>query len=197
MSIVLASASPRRLELLRSLGLTFVTRPSNIDEEAWQLDNPADLARELGLEKARAARRPDDSWVIGADTVVAIDDIVFGKPTDQAENRRMLQRLSGTEHSVYGSIALINGKTGIERCEVVHTLVQFHQLDEATLTYYLSTGDGMDKAGGYGIQGLGAIMVEAVRGCYDNVVGLSRSRLYHMLHHEGVLPPQERAHCAL
>ena len=196
MSIVLASASPRRLELLRSLGLTFVIRPSNIDETAWQLNDPTALARELGLEKARAARRPGDHWVIGSDTVVAINGNVFGKPTDQADNRHMLQQLSGTEHSVYGSIALINGETGAERCEVVHTLVQFHQLDEATLTYYLSTGDGMDKAGGYGIQGPGAILVDGIRGCYDNVVGLSRSRLYHMLHHEGVLPPQELAHCA-
>lgn len=184
MSLVLASASPRRSELLRTFGIPFVIRPPHVDECLDEPD-PMQLVTRLGEMKARAVVLPADQWIIAADTIVTIDDIILGKPRDREENRQMLQMLSGRAHRVYGGIALLNAPLNQIFLHAVCTSVRFRKLTTAMVDNYVASADGLDKAGGYGIQGGGAVLVESIDGCYDNVVGLSRSHLYQMMAAQG------------
>ncbi|ADU65383.1 Maf family protein [Desulfurispirillum indicum] len=184
MSLVLASASPRRSELLRTFGIPFVIRPPHVDECLDESD-PMQLVTRLGEMKARAVVLPADQWIIAADTIVTIDDIILGKPRDREENRQMLQMLSGRAHRVYGGIALLNAPLNQIFLHAVCTSVRFRKLTTAMVDNYVASADGLDKAGGYGIQGSGAVLVESIDGCYDNVVGLSRSHLYQMMAAQG------------
>jgi len=167
--IVLASRSPRRAEILRAQGFDFEVRPASIDETAEEGETAAEHVRRLALEKASAIDAPE-ALVIGSDTVVVIDGEILGKPEDEADARAMLARLAGREHAVYSSAALIAG----ERRAVDHdvTRVRFRELTAGEIADYVASGEPMDKAGSYGIQECGALVVEGIDGCYFNVMGL-------------------------
>ncbi|WP_051321549.1 Maf family protein [Chrysiogenes arsenatis] len=198
MSFILASASPRRSQLLQSLGWEFVVRPSHVAETTERTD-PADIVVELAARKAQAVIRDSDSWILGADTIVVLDNRILEKPADRTENREMLRALSGRTHTVYGGIALVCPRENRTWIETVATQVTFHDLSDAMIEWYVESGSGLDKAGGYGIQDRSSIFVASITGCYDNVVGLSRNRLYAMACQSGLLRWMEhgRVGCAL
>jgi septum formation protein len=170
--LILASSSPRRRELLHNLGLTFEVVPADIDESFSTEEIPYNLAQRLSRAKAEviAARYPD-ALVLAADTLVVYRDEVLGKPHNAEENLAFLEKLSGHTHEVHTGHALYLGGKWAER--VVQTAVRFRKLSDAEITRYVATGEGLDKAGGYAIQGYGSAIVREVRGCYFNVVGLS------------------------
>lgn len=170
--LVLASASPRRRDLLAGLGLRFEVRPADVDESARPGETPEALVARLALHKARAvaAARPE-ALVLAADTLVVLDGEVLAKPRDDAENRTFVRRLAGRTHTVHTGHALLLG--GRCETELRSTRVRFRPLDEREIERYVATGEGRDKAGGYAIQGFGAALVEGIDGCYFTVVGLS------------------------
>ena len=171
-AIVLASSSPRRRELLGGLDLDFIVDSTDIDELPHPGETPEAMVERLSASKAEAgASRHPQALIIAADTVVVIDGEPLGKPVDSTENRRFLGRLSGRTHVVYTGHSLV--MSGRIRSRVVGTEVTFRDLDEAEVCRYVDTGEGLDKAGGYAIQGRGAALVRRVNGCYFNVVGLS------------------------
>jgi septum formation protein len=170
--LVLASGSPRRRELLAGLGLRFTVLPADIDESPRSSETPEGLVHRLASAKATAvAASHAGALVIAADTVVVVDGRVLGKPRDAAENRAFLHDLAGRRHTVLTGHALALGaRTDVEVCR---TEVVFRDLAADEIDRYVASGEGLDKAGGYGIQGLGAALVPRVEGCYFNVVGLS------------------------
>lgn len=171
-NIILASASPRRRELLSLITKSFEVIPSEFDESLVPVElGPKEHVAYSALMKARdvAAVYPN-ALVIGADTIVCVDDSILGKPADTADAARMLRSLSGRAHQVYTGIAVaFNGE---ERNCVECTGVCFRELDDETIARYVATGEPMDKAGAYAIQGRGAVLVKHISGCYSNVVGL-------------------------
>lgn len=170
--IVLASASPRRRELLRALDLSFEVLPVDIDERPEPGETARALVERLSRQKAEAAAaRRRDALVIAADTVVVVDDAILGKPQSPAENRAFLAALAGRAHHVYTGHSLVAGTR--RETTVVATEVTMRPLDEGEIERYVATGEGLDKAGGYAIQGRGSALVSGVSGCYFNVVGLS------------------------
>ena len=177
MPLVLASASPRRRELLTNLGLTFDVAAADVDERRLDGESPAAYVARLAADKARtmAARRPVRAAVLGADTTVVLDGEVLNKPSDRGESARMLGRLRGREHEVLTAVAIVLGAAD-GPCEThgftVSTRVRFRPFSDETLANYVAHGEGMDKAGAYGIQALGAALVSEVHGSYTNVVGL-------------------------
>lgn len=178
--IVLASASPRRRELLQNMGLDFEIITSDGAEQVFENELPQDTVKRLSSEKALnvAKRAPyDDCIVIGADTVVAIDGKILGKPVDEGDAKRMLTLLSGRTHKVYTGVSVIETTSGERVSDYVETEVKFVNLTERQIEKYVSSGEPMDKAGAYGIQDLGAMLVEKINGDYFNVVGLPVSRL--------------------
>lgn len=183
--VILASASPRRQELLRQMGLTPLVHPASFAEA----DGGAVAAHEIALGNARgkcaavAAELGDSLPVIAADTIVVIDNDVLGKPKDAAAAVAMLRQLSGRSHQVLTGLAV--RYQGRELADVVTTEVCFRRLTEAEIAAYVATGEPLDKAGAYGIQGRGAVLVEKIAGCYNNVVGLPLTRLYLMLQEIG------------
>lgn len=186
MNIILASGSPRRRELLEMLGVKeFAVIPAKGEELPHPELSPAELVRELSRAKAAevAAAHPD-AIVIGADTVVAVDDEVLGKPVDEEDAVRMLQSLSGRSHHVYTGVTVICG----ERVESVAegTEVRFRAMTEREIAAYVATGEPMDKAGAYGIQGLASLFAEGIDGDFFNVMGLPVCRLGQMLKSLGV-----------
>lgn len=185
MDIVLGSASPRRQELLRQVGVTFRVIPSGVDEVVSTPMEPGELVRHLALSKAvDVASREPESLVLGADTIVVVDGDVLGKPRDRAEAIVMLQRLSGRSHQVMTGVALVGGGRQLVGHEV--TTVQFIPLTLAQMERYADSGEPMDKAGGYGIQGRASAMIHSIEGDYFNVVGLPLCRTVHMLSQFGV-----------
>jgi len=181
MNYILASASPRRRELLALAGIPFEVRASHVEERIDPAWSAAEAARNLAAQKAAdvAAGFPG-ACVIGADTVVEIAGRLLGKPLDAADAARMLRLLSGREHRVVTGVCLRLGQA--ERAFAQETLVRFYPLSEAEIEAYVRTGEPMDKAGAYGIQGRGALLVEGVTGDYFNVVGLPVARLARELH---------------
>lgn len=182
--IVLASASPRRRELLQNMGLDFEIITSDGAEQVFENELPQDIVKRLSSEKALnvAKRAPyDDCIVIGADTVVAIDGKILGKPVDEGDAKRMLTLLSGRTHKVYTGVSVIETTSGERVSDYVETEVKFVNLTERQIEKYVSSGEPMDKAGAYGIQDLGAMLVEKINGDYFNVVGLPVSRLARIL----------------
>jgi len=169
-AVALASASPRRRELLASLGLRVTVVPSSYDETPLPDVTPLELATLHAQGKASGAAA-DDALVVAADTVVDVDGEALGKPRDVAEAERMLARLSGRWHEVHTAFALRNGRTAGSLVEVVTTRVRFADLDAGTIARYAASGDGLDKAGAYGIQGFAATLVERIDGDYFTVVG--------------------------
>jgi septum formation protein len=182
--LVLASASPRRAQLLRMLGLEIETVPADVDETWNAGEDPGAHAERLAREKALAiAARHPDAVIIGSDTVVAVDGDVLGKPRDAADAVHMLQRLQGREHEVATGIAVWRGElhSAVERVRV-----RFRSYDDTTAHEYAATGEGMDKAGAYGIQGFGATLVERIDGDYFAVMGLPIVRTMQLLKRAGL-----------
>lgn len=167
---VLASASPRRRELLESLDLDFTVRPAAVDETPNPGERPRDLVRRLAREKAEAAGR-DGEWVLAADTIVVEDGDVLGKPRDRAQAKEMLRRLQGRWHLVLTGVAL-RPPDGDTLHAVESTRVLFAELTPEQIDWYAATGEPDDKAGAYAVQGLGALFVDEIDGNYSNVVGL-------------------------
>ncbi len=185
--IILASASPRRAELLRRLGLVFTPVPSLVEEEPGPGAEPRQLALRRAADKADAVcGRYPQCLVLAADTVVWCDGRIMGKPKTVAEAREMLLFLSGREHHVYTGVALRLAEEELARQDVVATRVLFRKLGAAEIEAYLATGEPLGKAGGYGIQGFGALLVAQIEGCFYNVVGLPLARLGEMLPEFGV-----------
>lgn len=177
--MILASASPRRHELLLAAGIPHIVRPASVLEERHPAEPPADFVRRIAQEKARAVPCHPEDIALGADTIVCLEDHVFGKPVDDEDARRMLRYLSGREHSVYTGICIL----GHGRCiaDVARTSVQFAELSNNEIEEYVCTGEPRDKAGAYAIQGLASKFVTSVAGCYHNVVGLPVSLVYRYL----------------
>ncbi|MBY0089124.1 nucleoside triphosphate pyrophosphatase [Brevibacillus brevis] len=171
--LILASSSPRRRELLQTLGLSFTVITSDVDETIAEHLSASEVVEELSLRKAKeVASRLTEGVVLGSDTVVVLDDQILGKPVDEMDAYRMLSMLQGQEHTVYSGVALIDVETG--RAEVSHSLthVRIRALTEQEIKSYIATGEPMDKAGSYAIQGIGATLVEGITGDYFTVVGL-------------------------
>lgn len=185
MNIVLASASPRRRELMGMLGVEFEIVPATGPERPPEGAGPARTVEALSLAKAReiAEKRPD-ALIIGADTIVAVDGDILGKPTDGADARRMLQKLSGRAHSVFTGVTVLSGQAALTRAE--ETRVVFRPLTGAEIDRYIKTGEPMDKAGAYACQGLASLFVERIEGDFFNVMGLPLYRLGQMLNELGV-----------
>jgi septum formation protein len=190
--LILASASPRRRWLLQRAGLRFDTVPADVDESRVSASGPEELARLLAEMKAGevAARRPD-AFVLGADTLVTLDAIVLGKPRDAGDARDMLRTLSGRWHAVATGVCLRREAAGLLRAQTCVTRVRFKELSENDIRWYLATGEPLDKAGGYGIQGKGAFLVREIAGSYTNVVGLPVTETLEMLEAEGALHREE------
>lgn len=183
--LVLASGSPRRRDLLTRLGLAFdVDPPRDPEGTLGDGEPPAAFARRQAEAKAVevAERRPGD-LVIAADTIVVLEGVVLGKPVDEEDARSMLERLSGRAHTVHTGVAVALGARRASGVEV--TEVRFRDLDPAEIRDYVATGEPLDKAGAYGIQAFGATLVEEVRGCYFNVMGLPIVRLTRLLAETG------------
>ena len=180
MSLVLASASPRRAELLRNAAIQFTVDPAHVAEQTAAHEVPVDYAQRLANDKARAvfARHPQ-SAVLGADTVVLVDQHLLEKPIDKADAARMLRLLSGRTHQVITGVCLV--APAFEQTEAEITQVVFSPLSEREIAAYVASGEPMDKAGAYAIQGMASRWVERIEGCYFNVVGLPLPRVYRML----------------
>ncbi|HEX2988023.1 MAG TPA: Maf family protein [Chloroflexota bacterium] len=181
-SLILASGSPRREALMRQVGLQFEVEPSDAEESLPEGMTAEESARQLALKKARqVAARRIEGLVIGADTVVVVDGQILGKPSGPDEARDMIRRLSGREHQVITGIAVVDAATADSRSDSVSTDVRFAPLSQEVIDRYVATGEPLDKAGGYGIQGFAALLVESIRGDYNNVVGLPIRRLAELL----------------
>lgn len=187
MKIILASKSPRRRELLNQMGIEdFKVTAPNVDETVEPGLAPAQMVEELSLRKATAVanRAGPNDLILAADTVVALDGNVLGKPRDEEDAFAMLSALSGREHHVYTGVTALLGEQAVTQHE--ETAVAFRDLTRSEIRAYIATGEPMDKAGAYGIQGLGALLVSGIRGDYCNVVGLPVFRLGRMLAGLGV-----------
>jgi septum formation protein len=188
-NVVLASASARRQELLKRLVEDYQVIVSDFDESSIQFNNDCrsyvmELARGKALSVARGLNSA--SLVIGCDTIVAYGGYVLGKPFDREDAFSMLKMLSGKKHQVYSGIALLNTKSGQVMSDYVMTEVKFDQMSDDEIRGYIATGEPMDKAGAYGIQGHGGVFVEEIHGCYYNVVGLPLNKLKNMIKGMGV-----------
>jgi septum formation protein len=168
--LVLASQSPRRAEILRQAGIAFCVRPASVDEAPLAGEPPADYVARLAQEKAAAVKGSPDEIVLGADTIVVIDGEMLGKPADEVDARRMLQTLAGRRHDVMTGICLKRGEEQVRALGV--TEVWFGAMSPDEIAEYAASGEPMDKAGAYAIQGLASKYIEKIHGCYFNVVGL-------------------------
>lgn len=190
--LILASASPRRRELLTQAGFSFTVRPADIPEDPLPTEDPAGYVSRLAREKAQAvfdAAADPAALVLGADTTVTLDDQILGKPVDADDARRMLRLLSGRTHRVITGVALVSAAGAQVAAEV--TAVRFLTLSDAEIDSYIATGEPMDKAGAYAIQGRAARWIPRVEGCYFNVVGLPLALVGTMLEAEGIRPLPE------
>ncbi|MFZ5631802.1 MAG: Maf family protein [Bacillota bacterium] len=185
--IYLASASPRRRELMEQLGLPFTVVISDVDESIAESLPPGKMVEVLSERKARrVAGEVDRGLVIGSDTVVVWRDRILGKPRDRREALEMLSCLQGDEHSVYSGLAVINAGTGAAHVSHERTRVFFRPAAMEELEMYVDTGEPVDKAGAYAVQGLGVVFVTGIEGCYFNVVGLPLNRLTRVLKDFGI-----------
>jgi septum formation protein len=187
--LVLASASPRRQELLRNAGIPFTVQPADINETPLAGESPRDCAERLAREKALAVRQSHpQSYVLGADTIVVVDDTILGKPCDASDAARMLRMLSGRTHAVITGVCLV-GPAASRQFPVASetkttsetTLVTFCALSDDEIRSYVATGEPMDKAGAYAIQGMASRWIPRIEGDYSNVVGLPVALVYAML----------------
>ena len=191
MHLILASGSPRRKEILEELGYQFDIKTGDFDESTVPMDDPKEGVQKLALGKALAAVDGPGLY-LGSDTVVVLDNVVMGKPSNPEDAKQMLRSLSGRTHEVCTGVALVEKN---ERDEIVSnetfveaTEVTFFDLSDEEIDWYVGTGEPMDKAGAYGIQGLGRVLVEGIRGDYETVVGLPAARVYRALREHDVVP---------
>ena len=192
--LILASQSPRRKYLLEQAGLTFRVMPSGIDESKRPLSAPGDYVQSLAIAKAEdVARLNPDSWVLGADTIVAVDGRMLGKPKSARDARIMLRRLSGKTHQVFTGFCLCQQRTARQVADTVRTEVTFKTLTDQEIDWYINTGEPFDKAGAYAIQGLGTFLVRRINGSYTNVVGLPVCEVVEILIREGVMGLEGRS----
>jgi septum formation protein len=186
--LILASQSPRRKYLLEQAGLHFSVLPSPFDEDRIAPDEPAAYVRRLADAKANAvAVNYPKTWIIGADTIVAADNRLLGKPGSPEEARRMLERLSGKTHQVYTGFCIRRHSTGAVFGGAVCTDVTFKTLSDKEIAWYIRTGEPFDKAGAYAIQGMGTFLVRRISGSYSNVVGLPVCEVVEILIREGIM----------
>ena len=192
MRLILASASPRRAELLTSAGYSFDVAPSDVDETPQPGEASDDYALRVAREKAAvAAFRAPGAVVLAADTVVVAGDRILGKPLDGADGARMLRLLSGGTHEVVTAVVIRRGQH--ERSQIVTTRVRFLPLSEAEIAWYVASGEPAGKAGGYAIQGLAARFIDRIEGSWSNVVGLPLSTVYRLLEDVNAIDPPSTA----
>jgi len=189
--LILASASPRRKDLLSLLGLPFVIRPTDVEEVNHAGEGPAAMAVRLSQAKARAAlAHAQRGLIVAADTLVCLDGKVLGKPAGPAEAVDMLRRLRGRPHLVFSGVTLIDVQSGWERTELAETMVWMRDYSDAEIAAYVASGDPLDKAGSYAIQYRDFCPVLRVDGCFANVMGLPLCHLYCMLRQAGLAPAE-------
>ena len=176
MKLVLASKSPRRSEILKNAGIDFTVRVADADETIPNGTKPQDAVVFLAARKAMAVERSDDELVLGADTVVVLDDKILGKPQDKDDAFNMIKSLSGRVHSVFTGVCAIGN--GVSMTFSEETKVEFLPLSDDEIISYINTNEPYDKAGAYGIQGLASKFIRGIQGDYFNVVGLPVSRIY-------------------
>lgn len=185
MKLILASASPRRAEILRNAGIAFETRAALLDESRRPGELRADYVRRLALGKARAVANAEqdsgDRLYLGADTIVVAGDEILGKPSSEEDARRMLRLLSGAVHEVHTGVALVRRPGAMEGLIEEITRVTFAPLSDDDIEGYIATGEPFDKAGAYAIQGIGGRYITRIEGCYFNVMGLPLARLWSFL----------------
>lgn len=197
-TLILASGSPRRRELIARLGYPFACRTSGLDEEKVEAPEPSMLASRLARMKARrVAGEVPSGLVLGFDTLVCLDGRILGKPTDRHDARQMLRALRGRTHDVITAVAAVEAASGREETAVVLSRVRMRRFGQSVLSRYLDTGDSLDKAGAYGIQTAGAGLVESFSGCYFNIVGLPLCELARLLDRFGRTPDPPRPACIL
>ena len=184
---ILASQSPRRAQLLRQLGIEFDTIPSNIDESLIPRVKPVAYVKTLASMKAKVvAKEVKEGIIISADTMVVLDGKLIGKPKDMSDASATIRGLSGKVHLVVSGICIIDKYTGKTKTTATTTKVKFRELSDDLITWYLGTGEPLGKAGSYGIQGKGAILIEWIKGDYSNVVGLPLVTFAKMLEDMGI-----------
>jgi septum formation protein len=189
-AFILASGSPRRRELLRQLKFSFTVIPSRLEETNQSGMEPRLHATYYAKEKAKeVAQRYPQQWVLAADTIVVVDADILGKPVNVTEATAMLSRLSGRSHHVITGVCLTHSQYGVEESQAVETEVFMRRLGAADIAGYIATGEPMDKAGAYGIQGIGGCLVERIEGSYSNVVGLPLCETVELLRRHRVADP--------
>lgn len=192
-TIILASASPRRTELMALAGIEFSVLPADINEDVVPGETPAEHVMRLSREKSDAvAAKTDGRFFIGADTVVVLDQRIMGKPVNEDEAFRMLSDLSGRNHEVITGFSVLDKVSGIHLSRCVRTEVTFKALTEAEIRAYIATGCPMDKAGAYAIQGGAVHFIRSICGSYTNVIGLPMTELYETLYQLGALDVDRR-----
>jgi nucleoside triphosphate pyrophosphatase len=193
--IVLASGSPRRHAYFKDLGLCFRVIPADIEEKKIPAETSVAYIERLAREKAESvAQKYPENWIVAADTVVCFEDMVLEKPDNEAAAVEMLLRLSGREHTVRTAVCLLNKAQGVSDICLVSTVVVFWNVTEAMVRAYVQTGEPMDKAGSYGIQGKGAFLVREIHGSYSNVVGLPLFEFIEMLNRYQLLRVHSKIH---
>jgi septum formation protein len=186
---ILASASPRRRELLTSIGIEFEVRPSHVPEVHEPGETPQEYVARLSRDKAHAlASEFPDRWVIAADTTVVFHDELLEKPSDEADAVRMLGTLAGQTHVVYTGVTLENTEREWRETRVTESEVRMLPLSQGEIEWYVATREPFDKAGAYAVQGIGSMFIESVHGSFTNVVGLPLATLYQMLRKAGIDP---------
>ncbi|HEY2091705.1 MAG TPA: Maf family protein [Thermoanaerobaculia bacterium] len=189
MKFILASASPRRRELLASIGLTFDVIPSHVPEVRDERESPEEYVARLSREKAQAvASKYADEWIIAADTTVLLGEQLLEKPVDEADARRMLATIAGHTHIVYTGVTLQNVSAGWSETRIAESEVRMLPLSSEDIVWYVKTGEPLDKAGAYAVQGIGSMFIDSIHGSYSNVVGLPLATLFQMLRKAGIDP---------
>jgi septum formation protein len=189
MKFILASASPRRRELLASIGLEFDVMPSHVPEVHREGEAPEEYVARLSRDKAHAlASEHPSRWVIAADTTVLLGDQLLEKPADAEDAKRMLATIAGQTHIVYTGITLENAEREYRDTRVAESEVRMLPLSPREIEWYVATGEPLDKAGAYAVQGIGAMFIDSIHGSYTNVVGLPLATLFQMLRRAGIDP---------
>lgn len=189
--LILASSSPRRRELLASIGFEFDVIPSNIPEERSADETLEKYVARLSREKARAvAVAHPDRWIVAADTTVVLNELLLEKPADEEDAKRMLRTIAGHTHVVHTGVTLLRVETHAIDTRVCSSEVRILPLSDADISWYVETGEPLDKAGAYAVQGIGGMFIESVYGSYTNVVGLPLALLFQMLRKAGIDPLQ-------
>lgn len=185
---ILASASPRRQELLRSVGLKFKTIPAHINEIYLDGESPQQHVKRLASDKAMViAKKYPKAMVLGADTIVVIDGLILGKPKNKTQARKMLQKLSGREHKVFTGFTIAHVDANIHRTKIIQSAVQFKKISPKEMDWYVACDEPYDKAGGYAVQGKGAYFIQSIRGSYTNVIGLPLCEVLEELKYFGTI----------